>query len=221
MLNWNTKISNVTEVALSMPKAYARACVVNLPKDKREDGSIDFTHASTQFEVGDKVMFVPFDSWDRESFEQAGEGNVGMIFTVKEITGTGFYTFKEGTPTDHQYFVIKFAYNDNPIEKTTSYVALVPITVEMLNARKADLRKIGLKQPGWYRYRRIEREEPLTPIILCELVVSLKNFHSPQGAASGDVFQPVPDAETTEDGMMVFKDNVGPEDDQDGSIVLS
>ena len=223
MLNWNTEIANVTQVGLSMPKFYARACVVNLPNDKREDGTVDFSHASTQYEVGDKLLFIPFTKWDREEFEQAGEGNVGSIFTVAEITGPGFYKFTEGTPSDAMYFVVKFVYNDDPVNKLTQYIALVPITIEMIKERHDKLRALGLKQPGWYRYRRIEREEPLTPITYCELVVSMKNFHSPEGgvATAGDMFQAVPGSEVTEEGMMVFKDNIGSADDNDGSIILS
>lgn len=222
MLNWNNKISNITQVALSQPKAYARACVINLPKDKREDGTIDFSHASTQYEVGDRLMFIKFDKWDRETFEQAGEDNVGVEFEVTQISGPGYYQLS-GDPGEGMFFVVKMLYNDDPVNKLTEYIALVPITVEMIEKNHDKLRPLGLKQPGWYRYRRIEREEPLTPITYCELVISMKNFHSPDGeiATAGDTFVAVPDHGDPAEGMMVFKDNVGPEDDNDGSIILS
>ncbi len=203
---WDTKIGNETEVAASMPKWYARTTVVDLARATTEDGYLDLSKASTSYEVGDKLMFIPCKDLD-----QALIDNAGLIFTVSEVTVSGKYKFAEGSVgSEGVFFIVKFMRNENL--EVQEQQALVPITIEMIEEdRKGDhkLRKLGLRQPGWYRWQLIDRGDRPAKVI-SNLLVSLKSFHSPDGTSgdAGETFQPgVGLAET--DGQIVFDGDQG------------
>lgn len=207
---WNTSIGNATEIAASMPHWYARTTVIDLKRATLEDGSLDFSKASTQFVKGDKVMFIPCND-----FEKVLVDNKGLVFTVASVSPSMHYTFEEGKVGEEGlFFVVKFMYNEHLT--SGSEVAMVPVTLEMIdNDRKTTkaLRSVGLKQPGWYRWRSVDRQER-DPMITCELLVSIKKFHSPDGTSgdAGETFQPGPGLNPS-DGQMIF-------DPVDGSITL-
>lgn len=207
---WNTSIGNATEIAVSMPHWYARTTVIDLKRATLEDGSLDFSKASTQFVKGDKVMFVPCNDFDKVLVD-----NKGLVFTVATVTPSMHYTFEEGKVGEEGlFFVVKFIYNEHLTPGAE--VAMVPVTLEMIdNDRKTTkaLRAVGLKQPGWYRWRSVDRQEH-DPMITCELLVSIKKFHSPAGTSSdaGETFQPGPGLDPS-DGQLIF-------DPVDGSITL-
>lgn len=207
---WNTSIGNATEIAASMPHWYARTTVIDLKRATLEDGSLDFSKASTQFVKGDKVMFVPCNDFDKVLVD-----NKGLVFTVATVTPSMHYTFEEGKVGEEGlFFVVKFIYNEHLTPGAE--VAMVPVTLEMIdNDRKTTkaLRAVGLKQPGWYRWRSVDRQER-DPMVTCELLVSIKKFHSPAGTSSdaGETFQPGPGLDPS-DGQLIF-------DPVDGSFTL-
>lgn len=207
---WNTSIGNATEIAASMPHWYARTTVIDLKRATLEDGSLDFSEASTQFVEGDKVMFIPCNDFDNVLVD-----NKGLVFTVATVSPSMHYTFEEGSVgKEGLFFVVKFMYNKHLTPG--SEVAMVPVTLEMIdNDRKTTkvLRSVGLKQPGWYRWRSVDRKER-DPMITCELLVSVKNFHSPDGTSgdAGESFQPGQGLDPS-DGQLIF-------DPVDGSITL-
>lgn len=207
---WNTSIGNATEIAASMPHWYARTTVIDLKRATLEDGSLDFSKASTQFVEGDKVMFIPCNDFDNVLVD-----NKGLVFTVATVSPSMHYTFEEGSVgKEGLFFVVKFMYNKHLTPG--SEVAMVPVTLEMVdNDRKTTkvLRSVGLKQPGWYRWRSVDRKER-DPMITCELLVSVKNFHSPDGTSgdAGESFQPGQGLDPS-DGQLIF-------DPVDGSITL-
>ncbi len=209
---WDTQIGNATEIAASMPKWYARTTVIDLKRATLEDGSIDFSKASAQYQVGDVLMFIPCNDFDKALVD-----NKGAQFTVTEVTPDMHYKFAEKPASEGVFFVVKFMYNEH-FEASDKF-AMVPVTIEMIeNDRKTEdkkLRNLGLKQPGWYKWRMVDRSSSKrSPMISAELSVSIKRFHSPDGTSSdaGETFQPVPGA-GVEEGQLIF-------DPVDGSITL-
>lgn len=89
---WNTSIGNATEIAASMPHWYARTTVIDLKRATLEDGSLDFSKASTQFVEGDKVMFIPCNDFDNVLVDSKG-----LVFTVATVSPSMHYTFEKGS----------------------------------------------------------------------------------------------------------------------------
>jgi len=207
---WGDQIANNTQLAASMPKWYARTAVVNLETAKTEDGFLDMAKAPT-YTVGEKVMFIACND-----FEQALEDNTGLVYTISEVTPNNKVKFAEGMPEGSGvFFVVKFMKNsgwslDNVNLAADEDMAMVPVTSDMLANQGEKLAALGLKSPGWYRWRRVTRvraeTEPKTYKTICELVVSMKGFKSPKpGSASGETFQP--DPENPEDPSVPFDGN--------------
>lgn len=212
---WDKVIGNQTEIVASMPHWYARVTVVDLKRAKLEDGMFDFSKASTHFVKGDEVMFIPCNN-----FDQALIDSKGQVFKVKDVTPDMHYSFEQSMNEDFLngglMFVVKYMYKEHLTHDEK--FAMVPVTIEMINHDREttkQLREAGLKQPGWYKWRSVDRtDSKRAPMISCELVVSIKKFHSPDGTSSdaGETFQPDAGLDP-KDGVLVF-------DPVDGSITL-
>ena len=196
---WGKDIDNDTMIAANSPKAYARTtAVVDLKKATNEDGTINFKKIASQYQVGDKLMFIAAD--DQEKLEDVLKNNKGLIFTIEKIEN-GNYTFAEGTPEgEGVYFIV--LWRSNPGYTADQAIAMVPVTIEMLQKQQdKKLRLLGLKSPGWYRWRQttaLPEKENRHPIIYAELVVSMKNFHTPTVTGiSADTFQPSTEIDPT------------------------
>ena len=185
---YDKQIANDTQLAASMPKWYARTTVVDFARAK--DGEYLDLSRGTSYQVGDRLMFIQCNN-----FEQALTDDLGQVYTVSEATASGRYKFEQGIPAIDSglYFVILFLENKDHAADVRE--ALIPVTIEMIDQDRKDethpLRAIGLKQPGWYRWRSVSRTDR-DPMITCELLVSMKGFHSPDSTStdSGEAFDP-------------------------------
>lgn len=179
---FDNKIGNDSEVASSMPKWYARTTVVNPAKATTEDGYLNIARGTT-YSVGDKLMFIQCND-----FATNIANNSGKVYTVSKVVGNRKYTFEEGLPTDDSlFFVILFA--DNRQLETDKPQAIVPVTVEMIDADRKDpdhkLLNVGLSTPGWYRWQMISRDDR-QPMVISELLVAM-TLHSPTSTTDPDV----------------------------------
>lgn len=212
--SWGKDIANDTQFAASMPKWYARTGVVNLDTAKLEDGFLDMSRAPT-YEVGDKLMFIVANKIDESDLEQALHDNSGMIYTISEVKGVNKIKFEQGEVSGSGLHIVCL-FRKNEELAVDQDEALVPVTLEMIAADDADLEhplaKKGLQSPGWYRWRMITKVRPgaETPSykIISQLLVSMKNFHSPDGTTgdAGETFQPGT-GDNVGDGELTFDDN--------------
>ena len=176
-MSWGTKIASETQRVLNAPVWYARRTVVADTAALLIEGTkYNFRSLSTQFEQGDKLMVIPF-----EGEQLAKEGSVVEI-TKRDMFD---YELSAALPAGKVMLIKRFE-NWKPIDgKKGQY--LIPITREMLAKDKAELRKIGIVSPGWYRWSQVFNEKGEVVHTRAYLSVSMKNF-SVEGSADEGQF---------------------------------
>ena len=168
---WKEKVASKNDRALSTPTNYAHRTWINDVAKVYDPitGMYDLNKCSTQFTVGDSLRVIPAVG------DKLSEDGFDVTVTERE----GFKYKLEGMPTSGRYFVVKqFKQDLTPNEVGDNRYAIVPITLNMLQANGEELRKKGITSPGWYMWRQIVDSKNPTEILDMEsiLLVSIKGF---------------------------------------------
>jgi hypothetical protein len=162
-----------TDNPLSAPTWYARHCYFD-GKDTVVDGTINLNKASTQFEVGDAVLYVAEDAnvvvgglTDNTVYYVVA--NDGGKCSLSETKDGSALSVTATTDTSTQ-MLIKCDTYETTSDGTLNY-AVIPVTVA-----EAQSGKYGktINSQGWWRYRRFTKDGEKEATVHAERLVGFK-----------------------------------------------